>query len=70
MIYQFSHVIMKMLKYQLLIQKEWIIQPPNITFYLKFKKNSYCNPDLESWSEALVLGRAGKCSGKNNTWFN
>ena len=30
----------------------------------------YFNPDSESWNEALVLGRAGKCKGKNKTWFN
>ena len=30
----------------------------------------YHNPDLKSWNEALVLGRAGKSSGKNKTWFN
>ena len=28
------------------------------------------NPDSESWNEALVLGRAGKYSGKNKAWFN
>ena len=33
-------------------------------------KITYFNPDSESWNEALVLGRAGKCSGKNKTWFN
>ena len=30
----------------------------------------YHNPDSKSWNEALVLGRAGKSSGKNKTWFN
>ena len=30
----------------------------------------YFNPDSESWNEALVLGRAEKCKGKNKTWFN
>ena len=30
----------------------------------------YFNPDSESCNEALVLRRAGQCSGKNKTWFN
>ena len=30
----------------------------------------YFNPDSKSWNEALVLGRARKCSGTNKTWFN
>ena len=30
----------------------------------------YFNPDSASQNEALVLGRAGKCKGKNKAWFN
>ena len=30
----------------------------------------YHNPDTQSWSEALVLGEAGKSTGKNKTWLN
>ena len=33
-------------------------------------KITYHNPDSKSWNEALVSGRAGKSSGKNETWFN
>ena len=30
----------------------------------------YHNPDTQSWIEALVLGEAGKSTGKNKTWLN
>ena len=30
----------------------------------------YFNPDSKSWNEAFGLGKAGKCKGKNKTWFN
>ena len=30
----------------------------------------YHNPDTNSWNEALVLGKAGKSTGKNKTWLN
>ena len=30
----------------------------------------YYNPDSKSWNEAVVLGRAGKSSGKNKSWLN
>ena len=33
-------------------------------------KTIYHNPDLQSWNEALVLGKAGKSNDKNKTWFN
>ena len=33
-------------------------------------KSLYYNPDSKSWSEVPDLGRAGKSSGKNKTWFS
>ena len=30
----------------------------------------YFNPDSKSWNEAFGFGKAGKCKGKNKTWFN
>ena len=30
----------------------------------------YHNPDTDSWNKALVIGRAGKSTGKNKTWVN
>ena len=30
----------------------------------------YHNPDTNSWNEALILGKAGKSTGKNKTWLN
>ena len=30
----------------------------------------YHNPDHNSWDKALIISRAGKVTGKNNSWFN
>ena len=30
----------------------------------------YHNPDHNSWNEALIISRAGKAKGENNSWFN
>ena len=30
----------------------------------------YHNPDHNSWNKALIISRAGKAKGKNNSWFN
>ena len=30
----------------------------------------YHNPDNDSWNEALILGKAGKSTGRNKNWLN
>ena len=49
-----------------------ISDPTKLTQLLQ-KINSkivFHNPDTQSWNEALVLGKAGKSTGRNRTWLN
>ena len=55
MIYQFCHVIMKMLTCQLLIQKKWIIQQPNITFCLKLKAKLFISIQIQNHGMRILF---------------
>ena len=50
-----SNLILKMLKYQLLIQKEWIIQPPKIIFYLKLKAKLFILIQIQNHGMKLLF---------------
>ena len=53
-------------------EKDSVRNPTNSDAILP-KVNSkivYYNPDILSWNETLILIRAGKSTGKKNTWFN